>query len=100
MVHKTFYKIYVPPSLTGPLLSYTHLLGHKGIKRMILDMQTYYFDNMQSVTRKFISCCWSCFLVNKGNKQVKLGIFHLLDHPHSYTLTKLVNTTTLASHRH
>jgi hypothetical protein len=81
MVHKTFYKIYVPPSLIGPLLSYTHLLGHKGIKRMILDMQTYYFDNMQSVTRKFISCCWSCFLVNKGNKQVKLGIYPSPNYP-------------------
>ncbi len=28
------------------------------------------------------------------------NLLHLLDHPYSYTLTKLVNTTTLASHRH
>jgi hypothetical protein len=75
MIHSHHYKIYVPPTLIGPLLSYTHLMGHKGTKRMMLDLQSYYFDNMTSLTRKFISCCWSCFLVNKSNKQVKLGIY-------------------------
>ncbi|WP_371079051.1 hypothetical protein, partial [Salmonella enterica] len=46
LIHKQNYRIYVPPSLVGYLLSYTHLLGHKGITRMIADLQSYYFEKM------------------------------------------------------
>jgi hypothetical protein len=36
MIQDGYYKIFVPDSLIGALLSYTHLLGHKGITRMLV----------------------------------------------------------------
>ncbi len=54
MIQDGYYKIFIPDSLIGALLSYTHLSGHKGITRMLADLQSYYFKNMYSVTRNFI----------------------------------------------
>ena len=44
--------------MIGCLLSYTHLLGHKGIVRMIADMQSYYFEKMYTVTKDFVQSCY------------------------------------------
>jgi len=81
MIYSDFYKIYVPPSLIGILLSYTHLLGHKGLNRMLADLQSYYFQNMNTVTKDFIQCCYSCFLTNKGNRKTKIGIYPTPSYP-------------------
>jgi hypothetical protein len=81
MIYEDYYKIYVPNSLIGILLSYTHLLGHKGLNRMLADMQSYYFENMYTVTSNFIQCCYSCFLTNKGNKKTKIGIYPTPSYP-------------------
>ncbi|RPH76275.1 MAG: hypothetical protein EHM77_09395, partial [Planctomycetaceae bacterium] len=75
LIYKSYYKIYVPPSMVGLLLSFVHLIGHKGMNRMLADLQSYNFDNMYSITRRFIGCCSSCFLVNKGTRQEKVGIY-------------------------
>ena len=55
MIYTDFYKIYVPPTMIGVLLSYTHLLGHKGIARMLSDLESYYFENMYTITKNFIN---------------------------------------------
>ena len=81
MIDKNFYKIFVPPSIIGVLLSYTHLLGHKGLNRMIADLQSYYFANMNTVTKNFIQCCYSCFLTNKGNRKSKIGVYPTPSYP-------------------
>ncbi len=80
-IQKTTYRILVPPSMVGLLLSYTHLLGHKGIVRMIADMQNYYFNKMYTQTKELVQSCYSCFLNNKGTKQVKLGVYKTPDYP-------------------
>ena len=67
--------------MVGMLLSYTHLLGHKGITRMLSDLESYYFENMYTVTKNFIQCCYSCFLTNKGTKKTKIGIYPTPSYP-------------------
>ena len=51
------YKIYVPPSMVGLLLSQKHLIGHKGLTRMLADLESYFFDSKYTVTRNFVNCC-------------------------------------------
>ena len=75
MVEKEYYKIMVPNSMIGLLLSHTHLLGHSGLQRMLLDMDSYYFPKMYTYTQNFISRCYACFLSYKGNKRTKIGIY-------------------------
>ena len=77
MINVDYYKIYVPPSMRGLLLSYTHLLGHKGIDRVLADLQSYYFPNMYTITRQFVTCCYYCFLTNKGRERLTLEFFQL-----------------------
>ena len=36
LIFDNFYKILLPPSMIGLLLSFTHLLGHKGISKMMV----------------------------------------------------------------
>ncbi len=52
MVDKDFYKILVPPSMVGLLLAHTHLLGHKGLTRMLSDLQSYWFPTMNTLVKK------------------------------------------------
>ena len=80
-IQKITYRIYIPPSMVGLLISYTHLLGHKGTTRMIADLQNYYFEKMYTLTREFVQSCYSCFLTNKGTRQVKLGVYKTPDYP-------------------
>ena len=75
------YRIYVPQSMIGLLLSCTHLLGHQGLKRMIADLQSYYFPNMVSVTKKFVSRCHSCFLSYKSSRKQAAGYYPVPTRP-------------------
>jgi hypothetical protein len=42
---------------------------------MLQELENYYFPNKYTITRKFIACCYSCFLSQTGNKKTKLGIY-------------------------
>jgi transposase InsO family protein len=68
-------KILLPYALIGPMLAHIHLTGHKGINRMLLELEDYYFKNKYSLTRRFIECCYSCFLSTSGNKHSFRGIY-------------------------
>ncbi len=63
--------ILVPDSMIGLLLSHTHLLGHSGLQRMLLDMDSYWFPRMYTITQSFISRCYACFLSYKGTRKTK-----------------------------
>ena len=73
MIKDTTFKIMVPPSLVGPLLAYIQLLGHKGLAKMIQDLDSYYFEGMYSIVKTFVTSCYSCFLSYTGNKNKKLA---------------------------
>ena len=75
MIDENFYKICLPPSMIGLLLSFTHLLGHKGINRMMADMESYYFEHKYSIARRFIKCCYACFLSHRSSRKSKLGCY-------------------------
>ena len=75
MIKINDFKIYIPPTLIGPLLAYTHLLGHKGLAKMLKDLESFYFDNLHTVTKNFITSCYSCFLSYTGSRKQKLGIY-------------------------
>jgi hypothetical protein len=77
----TSFKIYIPPSMVGLLLAYIHLLGHNGVKKMLLNLDSYYFPNMYTVTRKFAQSCYSCFLSYTGNKKQEIGVYPLPSRP-------------------
>jgi hypothetical protein len=75
MIQEEQERTVVPNIMVGLLLSHTHLLGHKGLTRMLQELECYYFLNKYTVTRNFIACCYSCFLSQTGNKKTKLGIY-------------------------
>ena len=81
MINKGHYRIYLPQSLIGVLLSLTHLLGHQGLIRMLKDMQSYYFPNMSSITKRFVSRCHACFLTNKSSKKQAMGFYPIPSRP-------------------
>jgi len=74
------FQIFMPPSMVGLLLSYTHLLAHKGLTRMLADMQLYYFKNKYTVTKRFVQSCYSCFLSQTGTKKVEMGRYPVPTH--------------------
>jgi hypothetical protein len=45
------FKIYVPTSMIGLLISYTHLHGHWGVAKILANMKLYYFPNMHSTVK-------------------------------------------------
>lgn len=101
MIDKDFHKILVPPSMRGILLSYTHLLGHKGLNRMIADLQSYYFPKMNTITKQFIQCCYGCFLTNKGNRKSKIGIYPTPSYPfEEITMDLAENLNTISGYSH
>ena len=75
MVNKQGYKILVPESTIGLLLSYTHLLGHLGVTKMLNNLQSYYFQNMYTTVKKFVTSCYSCFL-SHGSSRKKWRVSH------------------------
>jgi len=77
MVHQGHFRIYLPPSMVGLLLSLTHLLGHLGHKRMLANLNPYYFPKMSSITKTFVSRCHPCFLSHRSNRKQTLGFYPL-----------------------
>ena len=92
MVDKDFYKILLPTNLIGILLSYTHLLGHKGIKRMLAELESYHFENKYSTVRKFIRCCYACFLSHKSSRKQKLGVYPTPEFPMQEVCVDLIES--------
>ena len=74
-IKKEDFKIYVPPSMVGLLLSQRHLLGHRGLAKMLLDLELYYFPKKTDTVKRFISACYSCFLANPNNQKSKIGLY-------------------------
>ena len=101
MIFEDFYKILIPPSMVGLLLSYTHLLGHKGLTRMLADLQSYSFKNKYTVTKDFITCCYSCFLSQTGTKKSKIGIYPTPNFPfQEITMDLAENLNTINGYSH
>jgi hypothetical protein len=75
------YKILLPKKLIGPLLAYTHLLGHIGVNKMLKNMNEYYFENMYSITKKFIGCCHGCFLNYGSSRKNVQGTYPTPEYP-------------------
>ena len=101
MIFEDFYKILIPPSMVGLLLSYTHLLGHKGLTRMLADLQSYSFKNKYTVTKNFINCCYSCFLSQTGTKKSKIGIYPTPNFPfQEITMDLAENLNTINGYSH
>jgi hypothetical protein len=75
LIYDHFYKIMLPPSMIGLLLSFTHLLGHKGLARMMADLESYYFPTKYSITKRFVKFCYACFLSHRSSRKSKLGVY-------------------------
>ena len=87
--------------MVGVLLSYTHLLGHKGLTRMLADLQSYSFKNKYTVTKDFITCCYSCFLSQTGTKKSKIGIYPTPNFPfQEITMDLAENLNTINGYSH
>jgi len=48
---------------------------------MLAELNSYYFPNLNTITRNFIQGCYSCFLNNKGNRKSKIGIYPTPTYP-------------------
>ena len=82
MINKDGYKILVPDNLIGPLLAYTHLLGHMGTYKMINNISVnYYFENIYTVCKRFCSCCYGCFMNHGSSRCNKIGTYPLPEYP-------------------
>ena len=75
MIFHGFYKIYLPNSMIGLLLSFTHLIGHRGMLKMMADLESYYFPTKYTVTKRFINSCYACFLSHRSSRKSKLGVY-------------------------
>jgi Reverse transcriptase (RNA-dependent DNA polymerase)/RNase H-like domain found in reverse transcriptase/Integrase zinc binding domain len=94
-------KIYIPKSLIGPLLSYTHLLGHLGVRKMLQNLNSYYFDTKYTTIKNFVSSCYPCFLNHGSSRKVKLGNYPIAEFPFeevSVDLAESLNTVNGLSH--
>jgi len=65
----------LPPSMIGLLLSFTHLLGHKGVSKMMADLESYYFETKYSIVKRFVRSCYACFLSHRSSRRSKLGVY-------------------------
>ena len=74
-------KIVVPESLIGVLLAHCHLYGHKGLPRMLANLESYHFKNKYTIVRRFISACYGCFLSQTPNRHIKLGTYPIPERP-------------------
>ena len=81
MVNKQGFKILVPDSMIGLLLSYTHLLGHLGVNKMLNNLPSYYFQNMYTTVKKFVTSCYSCFLSHGSSRKNNLGVNLIPEYP-------------------
>ncbi len=79
--HKNTFKIYLPKSMIGLLLAFTHLMGHWGVNKTLANLDGYYFQNMYKQVKKFIHSCYSCFLQNGSSRKGKLGLYPIPENP-------------------
>jgi transposase InsO family protein len=94
-------KIYTPPSMVGMLLAHMHLLGHKGLTRMLADLNFYYFPNMYTTTRKFVESCYGCFLSTTGTRKIKLGTYPVPKRPFAEIMMDLAeNLNNVKGYQH
>ena len=101
MIKKDYYKIYIPDSMIGLLLAQTHLLGHSGTARMLLDLNSYYFPKMYTHVQNFVSRCYACFLSYKGTRKTKIGIYPTPTRPMQEVLCDLAeNLNTVGGYSH
>jgi hypothetical protein len=80
-INKEGFKILIPDSMIGLLLSYTHLLGHMGVVKMLANLGTYYFPNMYTTVKKFVGCCYACFMMHGSSRKNKLGLYPIPEYP-------------------
>lgn len=95
------YKIYIPESLIGPLLSHTHLLGHQGLTKMLKNLESYHFNQKYAKVKRFVSSCYACFMSHGSNKKTKLGNYPIPEYPFeevSVDLAESLNTVAGLSH--
>ena len=86
------YQIYIPDKLIGPLLSYTHLLGHQGRDKLWMNLKSYYFNSKYRLIQKFVSCCYSCFLTHGPNRKTPLGNYPVPAYPFEEVSVDLAET--------
>ena len=48
---------------------------------MLAGLQSYSFPNKYSVVRRFIMCCYGCFLSQKSSRKSKLGVYPTPSYP-------------------
>ena len=92
MIDHDFYKIMFPTALIGLLLSYTHLLGHKGLNRMLSDLESYHFDNKYTIAKRFVRCCYACFLSHKSSRKQRLGVYPAPSYPMEEVCVDLIES--------
>jgi hypothetical protein len=73
-------QIYLPPSLVGLLLSYTHLLGHLGITKMIQNLKNYYFPTKYTIVKNFVASCYA-FMAHEPSRKTKIGNYPVPEYP-------------------
>jgi transposase InsO family protein len=94
-------KIYVPPSLIGPLLAYTHLLGHMGVAKMVENLQNYHIEHMYTACKKLCTACYGCFLNHGSSRKNKILTYPVPNHPFeevSMDIAESLNTVHGYSH--
>jgi len=42
---------------------------------MMSDLESYYFETKYSIVKRFIKCCYACFLSHKSSRKSKLGVY-------------------------
>ena len=75
---KGIFKILLPESLEGVLISYTHLAhGHAGPAKMTAMLLPYYFPRKLQKIKQLCAQCFSCALTNPTTKRHVIGSFPL-----------------------
>ena len=79
-VHDDSLQILLPESLHSPIICLTHLsLDHIGLEKLLVTLKVYYIKNLNSLLRKYLAVCFTCFL-NNHNKGSKFGLMPLPTH--------------------
>ena len=47
----------------------------KVMQKKMNDLNSYYFEDMYSIVKSFVTSCYSCFLSYTGNKKQKIGVY-------------------------
>jgi hypothetical protein len=95
------WQILVPEKMVGLVLAHAHLLGHAGVQRMLLALDNFFIKHKYSTVKKFVQCCYSCFLSNRNNKKMKVGIYPVPSAPfEEVTLDLIENLNVIKGYAH